>query len=444
MTDDTSRRRDGYGRREILAATATLASVGIAGCSGGSGDGDASTDSAGPTTGNGQTPGDGAGEPTTSAGADPSVDAEAAGSFPYWVANPSRNGYAAEYDGPGPGGSVVWKHPEQYQGGSSTALVAGGATYLTDGGSVRALGSDGNGQWTESLSIETPSGSGGPVTFRMADTLVVTGGSRVLGLSPADGSREWDRSLPGDYERYRPVGAQGGEVVYLADVESGGPLRVLWYDPVEDAVVAESDEVGSRVYDNGRPVVGDGTVFLDGAVVAVSRSDGSILWDATDAAYERPRLYSNGVVLLATAAAGGVSEALRAVDATNGETLWTDSQPAGKWTHALAADGDRVYTRREKRVVAYGLDDGTKSWERSTDVTIGSAFAVGGSNLYFATNDGTIRVLDTASGEEKGRCTVGTTPVSLAVVGDRLYCNHSFSGPAAGTKAGQLFAVTPE
>jgi hypothetical protein len=448
--DNTESALSEYSRRNVLKATGVAVSVGIAGCSSNGSDsspngnaGSSSDDSNqdGTNSGNADMADTESNSETTNNSSTPTTEQiepykEDIGGFPRWVANPTRDGYTAEYNGPGTDGEVLWQHPDQFNfGNSGSLLVIDGTSYIVNSNNVAAIGPSGNEQWSKNLSMDMD-----PKPFIFDDTLVLTTSSRVIGLNPTDGSRRWLQSLEAGYSEMTPVGKYNDRILYVANAPDDSGLRVLWYHPFEQEIIRESDTIEKARAGGPRPILGDQRLYLSGANMGISLSDGSVSWDAEDRAHEQAYLYSNGKLLLSRWEGGNVITDIRALDGETGETQWETSGLGANTTRSMAADDMNVYTVGETKITAYGLNNGEKSWEQITASQIQTTCAIGGSNLYFATGDGKLHVLDTETGERKGRYGVNNVSGSITVVGNRIYFNRT-GYTLTGKQVGQIIVI---
>lgn len=125
-----------------------------------------------------------------------------------------------------------------------------------------------------------------------------------------------------------------------------------------------------------------------------------IEWTVVDDG-ERPGLsnpcFSDGLVIV-----GNDAGALRAFNATTGADVWRFNQP-GRIYRRPEADARSVYGAAEfGAIFAVNRDDGKLVWRRQSDLGFGALAVDADSGLLFAAgNDGHVRALDSATGDER-------------------------------------------
>lgn len=440
--------RFGYRRRDMLAATGTVLASGslaaLAGCISEDGSGSDGSDN---STNNGQTNETTDDDSTSSSESSQAAFEKDTGSHPLWVANPAQNGCTAEFSGPGSDGEVLWKYPE----GDGMSVSTAGTLFTVDGVSYKvlrhtleAIGPDGDKLWSKNLGLEET-----PVPVMIDGTLVLASPTRALGYNPEDGSRKWMRQLDVKYSYVKPVGKYNNQILFLANGPDNNWSRVLWFDPLEPAVTKKSDKMDRRIGRDSRlPILGGEHLYLHGGT-AVSLSDGTVSWNnapptgSIDSGKDgETHLYTNGTFIQSVQQGYDKITSIRALDAATGEVQWKLSNiKKSDGYYQMAADDERVYVSAKKKVSAYKLSDGSKSWEQITASRITTNLAIGGSNLYFVTKDKKLHVLDTASGERKTRYGVPYRYGSLTVVGNRLYCNKNRNANGMDSEHGQTIVI---
>lgn len=173
-----------------------------------------------------------------------------------------------------------------------------------------------------------------------------------------------------------PAGAEKGIAAFGAD----GALR--WEAPI---CRFEGTWVESR------RVVAGPVVYLEcnEELVAVSSTDGAVLWRAT-IAKNGVEASSNDEVL-AVAAEGE----LRLFDARSGAVR--AQRPLTSDSYGVAVEGGRVFVGDGDRLVALDPGDGHELW--STPTEVGQVVASGGS-VYVLSRHRTLRAFDAASGSQ--------------------------------------------
>ncbi|MEE6210763.1 PQQ-binding-like beta-propeller repeat protein [Salarchaeum sp. III] len=275
-------------------------------------------------------------------------------------------------------------------------------------------------QWTETFSRDTPRSRSVLVSDDTVYVAVGTGSARaappasseLLALSANDGTLDYSLALSD--ASYTPMPAVADGTVY-AEGASGnlvavGPncdafCRYLGDPPERAWTAARPDGRPLRVQLRDPPVVGDDRVFL---------GDQRLVQD------------SPGV--------------LSALDRETGERLW--AREYRDWVSSPALDADALYAATFD---AAGVDavsvtrDGTERWRTPLDgygtltppVLAGSTLVVG---VQGDTAPSRVYGLDAASGRQRWRVDVPTTPGALSLAGDTVVVT-GWDGPALGVRS---------
>lgn len=122
-------------------------------------------------------------------------------------------------------------------------------------------------------------------------------------------------------------------------------------------------------------------------------------------------------------------------------TLWSTKVGSGtdeqRVTLRLAFAGDTLYAAdRRGRVVAVGRRDGSRIWERSTDLDITGGLGLGEGQLLIGTLDGSVVALDADDGSERWRSPVSSEVLSPPQMQSGVVIAHSVDGKVFGLDGG--------
>lgn len=233
--------------------------------------------------------------------------------------------------------------------------------------------------------------------------------------------REWSTTVDG-----KSGIAVDDACVYVAEHDQ---LRAL------DARTGTDEWTTEVVARHRMPAVSDGTAFVvsdeDPAVLhALNATDGDSVWTtAFDSDVEHVRLAPTTERLYAAA-----DDTLLAFSPDDGELLWRE-----RFEHqvrAPAPGGDAVYATagptgshgKDGTVRAVSADDGAGLWEESVDGATTPPLVADGA-VYVGDKDGTVRRLDGDSGEPDWTCALdGRVHGSLALRDGVVFASDS--GPA--------------
>ncbi|HEX5991538.1 MAG TPA: PQQ-binding-like beta-propeller repeat protein [Thermomicrobiales bacterium] len=340
---------------------------------------------------------------------------------PMFRGNAARTG---ENPGPAPleRPIVKWK---TFVGGESYAspVVGSGTVYVaTKAGSLVALRlSDGRELWRAHIGDYVAR-----ATPALSDnTLFVAAGYTLLAIDAETGKERWsvplrfagscspvvegDRVFVATQEGHLSAfSTQTGEEIWHYRNEN-----LLFGSPaVAEGVVVIADEAGAATAidaESGRelwqrplggeafttPAIARGVAFVATnapSLTALELNTGTQLWRREIGGESSPAA-ADGVVFL-----GGDDQAVRAIDATSGETRW--SSPLGyaiRSSATLADDG--VYIGSGPTVTAIDSQGGTTLWTHVTGGTVTADIAVIGESVIVSSQDGYVYSLGPSDGD---------------------------------------------
>jgi outer membrane protein assembly factor BamB len=227
--------------------------------------------------------------------------------------------------------------------------------------------------------------------------IVYGGNNKLYALSAEDGMEIWSFE-PDDHSmllRAPPVVGPDGTIhivdwigVYALDGENG---TIKWhYRVLPPAVNAfHSLEVGE-----------DGTVYTfveDGEIIALDGDNGDQIWSQKALMYffPKPNLKVSGGTLFVA------NFGIAALNATNGEIIWTYEPPLGTEfaSKPYLGDNQTLYINSNK-VFALDASNGALKWLSESVTHLDSSVQGGGGRLYVGAKDKGIIVLDAESGQQ--------------------------------------------
>jgi outer membrane protein assembly factor BamB len=306
---------------------------------------------------------------------------------------------------------------------AAAAQVAQGWTQFQGGPEHRGAAPDGpSPAFTEAWSFEEPvggaTGAEGLSGIVTADGLVVTvGPEAVIALDPVRGSESWRSARVGGPPVQPAVATSpdGAIVVFPEGYGPNPPSSTSTSSPATTPTASPDAATGTdAATETSAPAVD---------LVAVTAEDGAEVWRT-----ELPSPSRSGVTATADGdlvLVGGNDGSVTAVEASSGEIRWT--QPVGDAiytaigvtdVHALVSaageDGGAF------AVIALDLTDGAEAWryEPGAAAFFGSPPAIADGTAYIASDDATVRAIDTTSGTERWAArmndiTAATPPIVL-------------------------------
>jgi probable HAF family extracellular repeat protein len=225
-----------------------------------------------------------------------------------------------------------------------------------------------------------------------------SGDGSLYAVSAATGQQLWAANVGADgFETPAVdgglafVGSPNGNV-YALDVQSGS---VIWTFHASGAVYAP-------------PVVSGGVVYVggwDSNLYALDEATGTLLWrQYVDAPVRSSAAVANGVVYLGT-------DNLRAFDAGTGMPLWQSAIPSSSWSAdapPVVLNGTVFIGTDSGLLYAVDATNGNVLWSAATNRTITGAPAVTAHEVYVGSIDGSLYAFDEATGAPIWKTNLGS------------------------------------
>lgn len=327
--------------------------------------------------------------------------------WPWWR-GPNRDGHAMSDQKPPTAWSekenVAWKAPVPGRGHGSPSIV---------GNRVFLATADEEKQVQSVLCFDRATGK------ELWKTDVHTGGfesknkkaSLASGTPACDGERVFISFL-------------NDGAVYTTALDLDG--KQLWQTKITDYVLHQGYGSSPAVW--GSLVIVTADNKKGGAIAAMSREDGEIVWRR-----DRPKTPNYPSAIPITI--GGKEQILLtgcdktvSYDPATGKTLWETDGATTECVTSTITDGKHIFTSGgyPKNHVAAVVADGSGkvAWENNTRVYVPSMLIKDG-HLYAVTDAGVAVCWDSSTGEEKWKGRLGGTFSSSPVlVGDKIYATN--------------------
>ena len=366
--------------------------------------------------------------PATSAAAAQSVD------WPQFKLSPGLTGYnkfetvlgTANVNQLGVRWQTLVAGPNQTDVGNSP-VVAGGAVYIANLGGApcfpgcapdtsflyKLSASTGNVEWKSSLGTDQVFS-----TAAVGDGVVYIGAQNAIhAFAAADGKPVWTTTIGGQpspaltlSRRVVYGGASDGKVYAL----SANDGRILWSTATGAGISSPVAAAGNHVYARSE----------DGFLYAFDATTGAIAWKIEQSADHGGATALGGRVYMVN---GGL---LQARHASNGSLIWSVEQ-VGSDVHSTPTVGAGIVVLgavNSPLVSAYDESNGRLLWAFEADgngaEVLGSPVLANGV-VYVITDDGTLHMLDAATGAQLHSILPSTSPSAAtttpAVVDGRVY-----------------------
>lgn len=320
-------------------------------------------------------------------------------------------------------------------------VVADFAVFTLDSAAtVTATSTNGTAIWQRDLtpaSDRSGDASGGGLAVAGDTVFVTTGFGALTAINVQTGETLWSQDLDAPTSGAPTVAdgivyvVAGNSVAWAIDAQNG---RVKW---TQEGLPSGSDIVGGAA-----PVVaGDLAVFAfsNGDVHATFKRGGIRRWDTTLSGERKGRSYAivkdvtsdpvvdNGRIYLATQ-----SGRMAALDAQNGERLWTATE--GALSPVWPAGDSIFFVSDQAELLRVDAQTGERIWgvdlpyfEKERDRRKKAVFShygpiIAGGRLIVASNDGTMRSFDPTTGQALGSVSIpGGATTNPAVANETLY-----------------------
>lgn len=331
--------------------------------------------------------------------------------WPQYRGGASRTGYSSD---PGPGGDLDLRWTFTADEVMNNVISVNGTVYAYGRkGDLYALDAlTGAQRWAVDLSAgeysdlnryPIPSVENGVLYTATFDGVVVA-------LNARSGELVWQHTLASEAFMTSPAVADG--VLFLGTPHD----TVLALNPDTGETLWETT-AGSGLQENA-PAVGGGSVFvsdLGGDLIAISAADGSTQWTADLNEVNRVAAYRDGVVYVS-----GDDGMYRALDASNGNLLWTSAPQDEQALNPLVTPDALIAANPEGLLQALDLATGEPIWSVPGPGDSSSPHA-SSSAVYAVSPDLSAYVAyDLATGEELGRVAVDQWGTTAAIAGDTL------------------------
>lgn len=320
-------------------------------------------------------------------------------------------------------------------------VVADGRVFTLDShAQVTATSTAGATLWTRDLtpaSDKSGDASGGGLAYDAGRVYVTTGFGEVTALDAASGAEVWQQKLDASATSSPTV---FGDLVYVVSRDnrawaiktSNG--RVQWQLPGTPSLAGMVGGAGPAVTDQVAIFP-----FGSGELVAALRQGGVRIWGATVAGQRRGRVYANitdivadPVVVDGIIYTGNQSGRSVAIDAASGSRIWTANH--GAYGPVSVSGGSVFLISDEAQLVRLDAASGAEIWARdlpyyrrektrkSKAIFAHYGPVLAGGSLWVASDDGTLKSYDPATGADRARIDLpGGAASSVAIAGRTLY-----------------------
>lgn len=350
--------------------------------------------------------------------------------WPQFRGGPARTGYSSD---PGPGGDLQLRWTFTADEAMNAVISANDTVYAygREGGLYAIDAVTGAQRWAVDLSSGEYSELNRYPTPAMDDGVLYTAtfDGVIVALDADSGTLLWQRPIGDQAFTSAPVIADG--VLYL--VTPAGTLLAL--DPATGETLWESSD--AIEFRDNAPAVGGNTVFvsdLSGDLIAIGAVDGVQQWAADLNQVNRVAAYRDGIVYVS-----GEDGKYRAVDATNGNLLWTSAPQSGQALNPLVTPNALIASNLEGPLQALDLATGEPIWSVPGPGTSASPHASSGAVYAVSPDLSAYVAYDLETGEELGRVTVDQVGSTAAISGNTLVLSSTADqgvvrsfGPGAG------------
>jgi FOG: WD40-like repeat len=245
-------------------------------------------------------------------------------------------------------------------------------------------------------------GGGGAASASVADNRVYVvrnspnaPGGKLYALDKETGQQLWNfppDALTGDFSTTTPAVVNGivyfgvnrfGTVVFAVNAVSG--VEIWRHNGPVANIVSSPTVIDGRVY----------VAFTDGTIRALDAANGQIIWSATQdqGAYSSPAI-ADGRLFIAIHNRG-----LLGLNADTGATLWLAPMPGPQWS-SPAVDNGRVFvgSRDDHKLYAFDAVTGNTLWTVTTNDWVQTSPAVADGVVYIGNNAGNVYAFNAETG----------------------------------------------
>lgn len=267
--------------------------------------------------------------------------------------------------------------------------------------------------------------------------------ARVTAYGANDGGRSWRADLGTDDERIMSLAVAEGRVYATTRIDGSRTSRLVGVSISDGALDWEATFPANAT---SPPLVADGRLYVatggdDGAVVAHAL-DGTRQWRRTvDGEPYTPLCFESGTLF-----AGTASGDIVALDAEDGEPLWTSGAVTGDACcpdiqgSPTVSDGRLYVPSIDGHLYAMATDDGSVEWTAELlENDYGNAIpspAVTDETVYVNTIHGGVIAFDAASGSERWRTGKYGGNLPPAAGADGVVCPQTDASVAAYDSTG--------
>ncbi|HJP77449.1 MAG TPA: PQQ-binding-like beta-propeller repeat protein [Pseudonocardiaceae bacterium] len=277
----------------------------------------------------------------------------------------------------------------------------------------------------------------GPVIGADGTIYVATNAGILHAIDPATGADRWTydshTSQPGADLSVSPLVLPGGDILYPTPGDSLVALspagHELWSQSLPGQPTSPVTATGTRVY------VGDQT----GAVTAIDvtgNTTHTVAWTVTTGAASYASVVTNGSGAVYTTS--GTSLVAIADHGASASIAWRADPHDGdtEVSPGLAPDGTVLLGTNGSQEWAY-RPDGSALWHSPRVITYSSPSVTATGLAYVADHSGTVHVLDTATGTERGTYRVTKTQIWSSTIVDKDYRVYF------GGQNGHVYGLSP-
>jgi outer membrane protein assembly factor BamB len=283
------------------------------------------------------------------------------------------------------------------------------------------------------------------------ETIYLSYATQIYQLNPTNGAEQWRFPAEADNKinYYAPVAvSEDGSQLFVGSynhvfygIPSGGAQSSWSFSEAKDRYIAKALVLGDLVYagaaDGNLYAIGldgslrwkfatghaiwgapatDGKVLyvasMDHHIYALDPQSGDQIWQTDDLGGQlvaQPALSSTGILYVGAFGSKTRtdnperSSKLVAVDASNGQILWSKPTNGWVWATPLLNQNVLYFGDTEGFIYGFSAEDGSQLWSRQLDTGVKKAIigapVILGDRLYFGSKAGLLYIVNPASGE---------------------------------------------